>query len=81
MRFNVLKDSSGRPCKADIFNNSDKSYTIQYVPDKVDTYTISIKYGGDDTPLSPYRVQTVPSGDASKCEVFGEISCIEIYMS
>lgn len=34
-------------------------------------YTITIKYGGDNIPYSPYNVQAFPTGDASKCLLTG----------
>lgn len=45
---------------------------MSYVPDVTGRYTITIKYGGDEIPYSPYRIQAVPSGDASKCLVTGQ---------
>ncbi|CAM9574699.1 unnamed protein product [Lampetra planeri] len=30
-------------------------------------YTITIKYGRDEIPYSPYRIRALPTGDASKC--------------
>jgi hypothetical protein len=35
-------------------------------------YTITIKYGGDEIPYSPYRIHALPTGDASKCLVTGQ---------
>ncbi|XP_032078023.1 filamin-C-like [Thamnophis elegans] len=32
-------------------------------------YTITIKYGGDEIPYSPFRIHALPAGDASKCLV------------
>ncbi|XP_076819806.1 filamin-A-like isoform X4 [Clavelina lepadiformis] len=62
-------DPEGKPKKASIRDNGDGTYTVAYVPDQVGRYTISVKYGGDEIPYSPYRIRTVPSGDASKCLV------------
>lgn len=45
---------------------------MSYVPDMTGRYTITIKYGGDEIPYSPYRIHAVPTGDASKCLVTGE---------
>ncbi len=42
------------------------------MPDSVGPYTITIKYGGDEIPYSPYRIQSLPTGDASKCRLTGE---------
>ncbi|KAG7281045.1 hypothetical protein CRUP_016677 [Coryphaenoides rupestris] len=50
-----------------ILDNRDGTYTVSYVPDSTGNYTITIKYGGDEIPYSPYRIQSLPTGDASKC--------------
>ncbi|XP_014807470.1 PREDICTED: filamin-B-like, partial [Calidris pugnax] len=39
------------------------------LPDLPGRYTITIKYGGDEIPRSPFRILAVPAGDASKCLV------------
>ncbi len=39
-------------------------------------YTITIKYGGDNIPYSPYNVQAFPTGDASKCLLTGIFSIL-----
>ena len=45
---------------------------MSYVPDMAGRYTITIKYGGDEIPYSPYRIHAMPTGDASKCLVTGQ---------
>ncbi|KAG8005411.1 Filamin-C, partial [Nibea albiflora] len=65
-----LRPGSGRkPKKANIRDNRDGTYTVSYVPDMTGRYTITIKYGGDEIPYSPYRIHALPTGDASKCLV------------
>ncbi|XP_072233218.1 filamin-C-like isoform X6 [Leuresthes tenuis] len=64
-----ILDPEGKPKKANIRDNRDGTYTVSYVPDMTGRYTITIKYGGDEIPYSPYRIHAVPSGDASKCLV------------
>ncbi|XP_072922819.1 filamin-C isoform X2 [Hemitrygon akajei] len=64
-------DPEGKPKKANIRDNGDGTYTVSYVPDMTGHYTITIKYGGDEIPYSPYRIHAIPSGDASKCLVTG----------
>ncbi|MGH0139312.1 UNVERIFIED_CONTAM: hypothetical protein FKN15_025142 [Acipenser sinensis] len=61
----------GKPKKANIQDNGDGTYTVSYVPDMTGRYTITIKYGGDEIPYSPYRIHALPTGDASKCLVTG----------
>lgn len=67
-----LQDPEGKPKKANIRDNRDGTYTVSYVPDMAGRYTITIKYGGDEIPYSPYRIHALPSGDASKCLVTGQ---------
>lgn len=45
---------------------------MSYLPDMSGRYTITIKYGGDEIPYSPFRIHALPTGDASKCLVTGE---------
>uniref|UniRef100_A0A8D3C9N9 Filamin C, gamma b (actin binding protein 280) n=1 Tax=Scophthalmus maximus TaxID=52904 RepID=A0A8D3C9N9_SCOMX len=62
-----ILDPEGKPKKANIRDNRDGTYTVSYVPDMTGRYTITIKYGGDEIPYSPYRIHALPTGDASKC--------------
>ncbi|KAM9635004.1 filamin-C isoform 1-T1 [Morphnus guianensis] len=64
-----ILDPEGQPKKAAIRDNGDGTYTVSYVPDLPGRYTITIKYGGDEIPCSPFRIHAVPAGDASKCLV------------
>uniref|UniRef100_A0A3Q4HHX9 Filamin C, gamma b (actin binding protein 280) n=1 Tax=Neolamprologus brichardi TaxID=32507 RepID=A0A3Q4HHX9_NEOBR len=66
-----ILDPEGKPKKATIRDNRDGTYTVSYVPDMAGRYTITIKYGGDEIPYSPYRIHALPTGDASKCLVTG----------
>ncbi|XP_048343970.1 filamin-B isoform X2 [Sphaerodactylus townsendi] len=66
-----INDQEGKPKKAHIHDNSDGTYIVTYIPDKTGRYSIGIKYGGDDIPLSPYRIRVTPAGDASKCLATG----------
>ncbi|XP_069485637.1 filamin-C isoform X3 [Ambystoma mexicanum] len=64
-----ILDPEGKPKKANIRDNGDGTYTVSYLPDMTGRYTITIKYGGDEIPYSPFRIHALPSGDASKCLV------------
>nr|XP_020655558.1 filamin-B isoform X3 [Pogona vitticeps] len=66
-----VTDQDGKPKKANIHDNNDGTYAVTYIPDKTGRYSVGIKYGGDDIPLSPYRVRVSPAGDASKCLATG----------
>ncbi|XP_011794954.1 PREDICTED: filamin-C isoform X1 [Colobus angolensis palliatus] len=64
-----ILDPEGKPKKANIRDNGDGTYTVSYLPDMSGRYTITIKYGGDEIPYSPFRIHALPTGDASKCLV------------
>ncbi|KAL8222548.1 UNVERIFIED_CONTAM: hypothetical protein K2H54_077363, partial [Gekko kuhli] len=64
-----ILDPEGKPKKANIRDNGDGTYTVSYLPDMTGRYTITIKYGGDEIPYSPFRIHALPAGDASKCLV------------
>ncbi|XP_015743061.1 filamin-B isoform X3 [Python bivittatus] len=66
-----IADQEGKPKRADIHDNQDGTYAVTYIPDKTGRYSVGIKYGGDDIPLSPYRIRVSPAGDASKCLATG----------
>ncbi|XP_061423004.1 filamin-A-like [Lethenteron reissneri] len=65
----LVTDPEGHPRQASVRDNGDGTYTVWYVPDCAGRYTIVVKYGGDEIPLSPYSVRAVPTGDASKCRL------------
>ncbi|XP_032996887.1 filamin-B isoform X2 [Lacerta agilis] len=66
-----VTDQEGKPKRVDVQDNQDGTYAVTYLPDKTGRYSIGIKYGGDDIPLSPYRIRVSPAGDASKCQATG----------
>ncbi|XP_061474310.1 filamin-B isoform X4 [Rhineura floridana] len=66
-----VTDQEGKPKRVDIHDNEDGTYAVTYIPDKTGRYSVGIKYGGDDIPLSPYRIRVSPAGDASKCLATG----------
>ncbi|NXJ86624.1 FLNC protein, partial [Trogon melanurus] len=66
-----ILDPEGQPTKASLRDNGDGTYTVSYVPALPGRYTITVRYGGDEIPASPFRILAVPAGDASKCLVTG----------
>ncbi|XP_056886681.1 filamin-B isoform X1 [Takifugu flavidus] len=67
----LITDQDGKMKQPSIEDGGDGTYRVSYVPDRTGRYTIVIRYGGDDTPASPYRVRATATGDASKCTVTG----------
>ncbi|XP_051932354.1 filamin-B isoform X2 [Hippocampus zosterae] len=67
----LITDQDGKPKLPTIHDNGDDTYKVSYVPDRAGRYTIVVKYGGDDILDSPYKVQAMVTGDASKCSTTG----------
>ena len=61
---------------ASIHDNGDGTWLVSYLPDRTGRYGVRITYGGQDVPMSPYRVRATPSGDASQCKVSGRLPII-----
>ncbi|RDD41359.1 Filamin-A [Trichoplax sp. H2] len=67
----AIQDSKGNELDVDIIDNRDDTFTAKYTPVDPDRYRISIHYGNQPIPRSPFRVKVDPSWDASKCKANG----------
>ena len=67
-----MQDCEGKPVKPDVIDNGDGTFRIVYTPKDVGHYTINIKFGGRLVPNAPFDVVTSPTGDASKCDIYGK---------
>uniref|UniRef100_A0A8C5FXD9 Filamin B n=1 Tax=Gadus morhua TaxID=8049 RepID=A0A8C5FXD9_GADMO len=67
----AVTDQDGKAMPASIHDNGDGTWLVSYLPDRTGRYGVRITYGGQDVPMSPYRVRATPSGDASQCKVSG----------
>jgi len=47
-------------------------YEVQYRPDIAGQYDVSVKYGGDQVPGSPFKVAVNPVGKAANVTVLSE---------
>ncbi|KAJ3602536.1 hypothetical protein NHX12_030289, partial [Muraenolepis orangiensis] len=65
-------DQDGKVKPVSIHDNSDGTRLISYVPERTGRHGVRITYGGQDIPMSPYRVRAAPCGDASQCTVSGQ---------
>jgi len=68
-----ISDPEGKPKKSTVSDNGDGTYTVTFIPDMVGKYAVSIKYGGDEIPKSPFKINTISTGDASKSFVSGPL--------
>uniref|UniRef100_A0A0B7BLG3 Calponin-homology (CH) domain-containing protein n=1 Tax=Arion vulgaris TaxID=1028688 RepID=A0A0B7BLG3_9EUPU len=52
-----------------IQDNTDGTYDVVYTPEDQGVYDITVQYGGQNAPGSPFNVKATPTGDASKCRI------------
>ncbi|XP_041096044.1 filamin-A-like [Polyodon spathula] len=55
----------------EIINNHDNTHTVKYTPVQQGNTGVSVTYGGDHIPKSPFSVAVAPSLDLSKIKVAG----------
>ncbi|CAG5133090.1 unnamed protein product, partial [Candidula unifasciata] len=52
-----------------IQDHRDGTYDVVYTPEDQGLYDITVQYGGQNAPGSPFHVKATPTGDASKCRI------------
>ncbi|GFN93495.1 filamin-a-like [Plakobranchus ocellatus] len=52
-----------------IQDNQDATYDVVYTPEDLGVYDVSVLYGQQHAPGSPYNVKATPTGDAGKCRI------------
>ena len=63
--------AGGTEAPARIKDNGDGSYSVQYTPPSPGVYQIHVKFYDSHIPGSPFRLEVVPSADATKCKAHG----------
>ncbi|KAM6982885.1 filamin-A isoform 4-T4 [Tautogolabrus adspersus] len=70
LTIEIISDS-GMEAEVHIQDNGDGTYTITYIPLYPGSYTLTIRYGGQDVPNFPAQLTVEPAVDASGVRVFG----------
>lgn len=70
LTIEIVSDS-GAQAEVCIQKNNDGTFSVTYTPLFHGIHTITIKYGGQQVPKSPIRVQVEPSVDTSGIKVYG----------
>ncbi|CAL1528168.1 unnamed protein product [Lymnaea stagnalis] len=52
-----------------IQDNKDGTFDVVYTPEDLGVYDVTVQYGGQNVPGSPFNVKATPTGDASKCRI------------
>ncbi|KAM9859071.1 filamin B a [Aulostomus maculatus] len=55
----------------EVTDNGDGTHTVSYTPSVEGPYAVAVKYAEEDVPRSPFKVQVLPTHDASKVRVSG----------
>ncbi|XP_033927771.1 LOW QUALITY PROTEIN: filamin-A [Melopsittacus undulatus] len=55
----------------EVADNGDGTQRVSYVPSREGTYSISVRYGDEEVPRSPFKVKALPTHDASKVKASG----------
>ncbi|XP_015471460.1 filamin-C [Parus major] len=67
----TLLGPTGLPEPVEIRDNGDGTHKVTYTPATDGPYTVSVKYGGQEVPRSPFKVTALPTHDASKVRASG----------
>ena len=68
----LIQDPEGNMVQPKIVDNGDGTYNVEYLPSDVGVYNVTVTFGGQHVPKSPFRVQTVPTGRAGMVKLPGE---------
>ncbi|XP_067854900.1 filamin-B isoform X1 [Heptranchias perlo] len=55
----------------EVIDNGDGTHTVSYTPSLEGPYSVTVQYGDEDIPRSPFRVKVLPTHDASKVKASG----------
>ena len=67
----TIIDPSGRQSPANIVDNGDGTYSVDYYTESPGLYTIDISYGGNRVPNAPFKMEIKKAPDASMVRVYG----------
>ncbi|XP_023664499.2 filamin-A-like isoform X2 [Paramormyrops kingsleyae] len=70
LTIEIISDN-GTEAEVHIQDNGDGTYSIKYIPLHPGAYTFTIRYGGQDVPNFPSRLNVEPAVDTSQVKVFG----------
>ncbi|XP_025920001.1 filamin-A-like, partial [Apteryx rowi] len=66
-----IASEAGARAEVRVEDNGDGTYTIAYAPSREGPYSISVRYGDEEVPRSPFKVKALPTHDASKVKASG----------
>lgn len=62
-----VQDPEGNKCKVKIEEKGNGIYRVEYTPDEIGKYQVTCNFNSLPVPNCPISMNSVPTGDASKC--------------
>ncbi|XP_057297037.1 filamin-B-like isoform X3 [Hydractinia symbiolongicarpus] len=67
----TIESPSGRKVKADVTDAGNNKYNVAWTPKETGRHKLTIKYGDQEVPKSPFYVDVVGKPDPSKVKAYG----------
>ena len=64
-----VQDPEGNQCKVKVEEKENGIYRVEYTPDEIGKYQVTCNFNSLPIPNSPISVNSVPTGNASKCSL------------
>ncbi|XP_065679926.1 filamin-B isoform X2 [Hydra vulgaris] len=66
-----IDSPAGKPVKANVAKNNKNGYDVKWTPKEPGPHKITVKYGNNEIPGSPFSVNALDKPDPSKVKAFG----------
>lgn len=67
----TIDSPTGRKIKAKVTDNGDGTYGVEWTPRETGKHKLTIKYGPEEVPGSPFYVDVLENPDPSKVKCYG----------
>ena len=64
----AIESPSGRKIRAKVSDNGDGTYTVEWTPKETGKHKLTIKYGSQEVPGSPFYIDVLDKPDPTKVQ-------------